>query len=137
MGRACAAAPASGTRKCDGSPAPVLLLVATLLPIHQPCGGNDEQRRQDKPEQRVEPHQRDVKAAQSNADPKDGQRSLAFHLCSRTDVSACRCAKNRRRLPPRATLDQWRYALPDWIGGAAGLRRRCVESRTAPEDTWC
>src|SRR5438552_7004352 len=57
----------------------VLLLVAALLPVHQPGRWNDEERRKNETEQRVEPHERDVETAQAYTDPQNGERTLAFH----------------------------------------------------------
>ena len=39
----------------------------------------DLRRPDQKTEQRVEPHERDIEAAQPDADPDDRERTLAFH----------------------------------------------------------
>ena len=46
--------------------------------IHQPRGRNDEQRRQEEAEQRIQPDQRNVEAAEPEADPESAKRTVSF-----------------------------------------------------------
>src|SRR5512144_370817 len=51
---------------------------ARLESVRQPRGGNDEQRRQEKPEQGVQPDQRDVEETKPDTDPEGAQRTVSF-----------------------------------------------------------
>lgn len=50
-----------------------------LAPVQQPCQRQDEERREEHAEQRVEPDERDVERAQSQSHPESAQRSMTFH----------------------------------------------------------
>src|SRR5690349_23272722 len=82
----------------------LLAVVAALLEVHQPGHWNDEQRCQEEPEERIEPDQRDVEAAQPDADPQNGQWSLTFHARLLLRVTP----ENRAVPVERATLWMWR-----------------------------
>src|SRR2546423_7754661 len=60
--------------------------IPPLLPIHQPRGWNDEERRQQEAEQCVQPHQRDVEAAQPDSNPQNCEGTLAIHERSKRCV---------------------------------------------------
>lgn len=46
--------------------------------IRHPSGRDDEQRREKEAEQRVQPNQRDVEAAEAEADPECAKRTMRF-----------------------------------------------------------
>ena len=50
-------------------------------PLHlvlQPGGGHDEERREEEPQEGVQPDQRDVEADQADADPEGAEWSVSF-----------------------------------------------------------
>jgi len=57
------------TARHVGDASAVRLGAAYAQAIREPSSRNDEQRRQKEAEQRIQPNQRDVEAAEANADP--------------------------------------------------------------------
>lgn len=59
-------------------------LFALLEPVHQPRLGNQEKRRQENPQQRVEPNERQVESDQAKRDPKRTEWTVRFHSLLQT-----------------------------------------------------
>jgi len=59
------------------------------LPAHtilQPGERDDEQRRENHTEQRVDPHKRNVECAKAETDPKGAERAVSFQVIAPFDV---------------------------------------------------
>lgn len=58
--------------------ASLLLAPSRSEAIHQPRRRNDEQRREEEPEQGVQPNERDIEAAEAESDPQCSKRTMTF-----------------------------------------------------------
>ena len=82
-----------------------------LHSIHEPGARDDEQRRQEKAQQRVDPDERNVEGAESETDPERAERAMSFQAIAPKDVSVLSGAKKialrtepiQRLRNPRAT----------------------------------
>jgi hypothetical protein len=83
----------SATHKSSGAD---LCLPARYL-ILNPRGGNDEQRGEKEPEQRIQPDQRDVKATEAESHPDRAQRTVRFQGVLPNDVLVSEKLARRRR----------------------------------------
>ena len=65
-------------------------LAARRHAVSQPRSGDDEERRQEKAKQGIQPDQRDIEAAEAEADPQCSQRTMSFQAIAPESGNATR-----------------------------------------------